>query len=254
MSRTLTDKYTKEQVSSAIDGSDSIRQVLTNLGMSVNNGSYQSIRSLANFYHLELPKYSPSDRKNIESLVFRNKIPNDEFFVQGVTRNGNSLKKRMVEDFHIPYVCSMDGCPSPEPMWDGKPLTLQLDHKDGDRFNNKLSNLRLLCPNCHSQTETYGNNKKSLAEPRYNYCSCGKRIGKKSETCLSCVPRKEIHKQNNRYPPVDELVAMIRESSFSHVSRTIGVSDNAIRKFLRNRGINPKEITPFPKHRKHELT
>lgn len=45
--------------------------------------------------------------------------------------------------------------------WNGKPLSLHLDHIDGNTYNHSLSNLRLLCPNCHSQTETYcGKNKK----------------------------------------------------------------------------------------------
>ena len=42
------------------------------------------------------------------------------------------------------------------PEWNGKPLTLQLDHIDGNSDNNLLSNLRLLCPNCHTQTHTFG--------------------------------------------------------------------------------------------------
>lgn len=40
--------------------------------------------------------------------------------------------------------------------WNGRPLTLQCDHIDGDASNNVINNVRLLCPNCHSQTETYG--------------------------------------------------------------------------------------------------
>lgn len=46
--------------------------------------------------------------------------------------------------------------------WRGKPINLDLDHIDGDTFNNTLDNLRFLCPNCHSQTKTYkGKNKNS---------------------------------------------------------------------------------------------
>lgn len=40
--------------------------------------------------------------------------------------------------------------------WNGKPITLQLDHKDGNSDNNSIENLRILCPNCHTQTDTYG--------------------------------------------------------------------------------------------------
>lgn len=40
--------------------------------------------------------------------------------------------------------------------WNGKPLTLQLDHINGDHSDNRLENLRILCPNCHSQTSTWG--------------------------------------------------------------------------------------------------
>ena len=64
----------------------------------------------------------------------------------------STVKKYLVEKFGNKCVeCGQEN------SWNNKPLMLQLDHIDGDSDNSLISNLRLLCPNCHTQTETYGN-------------------------------------------------------------------------------------------------
>lgn len=65
----------------------------------------------------------------------------------------NQLRRAMLE-VNVLYVCQ--NC-NMEPLWNNKPITLEIDHIDGLWQNNELSNLRFLCPNCHSQTETFGN-------------------------------------------------------------------------------------------------
>jgi len=72
------------------------------------------------------------------------------------------LKKKLIEEGYIEDVCV--GCGN-KGEWNGKPITLELDHIDGDRYNNELINLRVMCPNCHSQTPTFrGRGKKSNKE------------------------------------------------------------------------------------------
>jgi hypothetical protein len=83
------------------------------------------------------------------------KKPLSYYLVKGKTCNTTKLKKRLIEEGLLKDECSMLNCPSTS-TWLGKPLVLQLDHIDGDEANNLLENLRILCPNCHSQTPTYG--------------------------------------------------------------------------------------------------
>lgn len=73
-----------------------------------------------------------------------------EKYLKGLIKDRATLKKIITDDNgYACDVCKID-------KWLDKPLTLHLDHKDGNAGNNLPANLRMLCPNCHSQTETFG--------------------------------------------------------------------------------------------------
>lgn len=78
------------------------------------------------------------------------------FIARGERMDSQWLRIRLIKEGILENVCAL--C-SQLPEWNGKPLVLQLDHIDGDHFNNNLNNLRILCPNCHTQTETWGTRK-----------------------------------------------------------------------------------------------
>lgn len=91
--------------------------------------------------------------------------PNNKFELEDILEGKHpsyqsaKLRKRLIKEGYFPYkcfICQIDN-------WLEKPLTLELDHINGISTDHRLINLRLLCPNCHSQTETYsGLNKKLL--------------------------------------------------------------------------------------------
>lgn len=73
----------------------------------------------------------------------------------------NSLGKKMIAS-GVPYKCAFCGNTG---TWNDKPLILHVDHIDGDHSNNNMGNLRFLCPNCHTQTDTFGSrNKKKVTD------------------------------------------------------------------------------------------
>lgn len=102
--------------------------------------------------------------KKVEELLLRYKIDSSHFgkktvfdlndvLVESSTYNNQTLKKRLLKDRLLKYECVE--CKN-KGKWRGKTLVLQLDHINGKNDDNRLDNLRLLCPNCHSQTETFG--------------------------------------------------------------------------------------------------
>lgn len=118
-----------------------------------------------------------------------------------------------------------------------------MDHINGNNMDNRLHNLRLLCPNCHSQTSTFrGKNKGSatLTNPKpktketckiKNICKfCSKAIKSTSKTCKDCMPKQQT---KITWPSQETLVEALETTSFESLARNLGVSSNAIRKYLK---------------------
>lgn len=161
-------------------------------------------------------------------------IPLSKVLVRGRRYNGAGLKKRLVSLGIFAEKC---GKCEMGPEWQGEPITLHLDHINGVRDDNRLFNLRLLCPNCHSQTETWGAKRRKRARPKCG--GCGKTLSKAAHTsCIQCS-NKTKHALGKGatilWPPLPELVEMVRETNFCQVGLKLGVSDNAIRKHIRKR-------------------
>ena len=68
------------------------------------------------------------------------------------------MLKRALLEAGVPYECAMCGL---DGTWQGAPLTLEVDHIDGDFYNNLLENVRFLCPNCHRQTPNFAGRSKN---------------------------------------------------------------------------------------------
>lgn len=135
-----------------------------------------------------------------------------------------TIKARLIKDGILIKKCAECGIGS---EWNGKALTLQLDHIDGNSENNALENLRLLCPNCHTQTPTYGSKKL-------------KKVKVKTEINKIYKPRLVLRKVER--PSKEELISLIKSKPMTAIGVQYGVSDNAVRKWAMSYDIDFKKI------------
>jgi 5-methylcytosine-specific restriction endonuclease McrA len=77
---------------------------------------------------------------------------NEKVFIENGTLGRRHIKRRIIQQNLFPYKCKSCGLGE---IWNNKKIVLQLDHINGINNDNRLENLRFLCPNCHSQEDTY---------------------------------------------------------------------------------------------------
>ena len=104
-----------------------------------------------------------------------------------------------------------------------------LDHENGVNNDHRKENLRLLCPNCNSQTKTFAGRK---LKKKWFCKKCGGLRDKHSQSQL-CKRCSDIEQRKNSRPSKEQLKEEIQESSYRAVGRKYGVSDNSIRKWLK---------------------
>jgi len=146
--------YTYEQVILAVKNSTSISQVLNKLGLKEAGGNYSSIHRLMKKMGLDT-KHFTGQAWN-KGLRPGPKRPIEDYLSNKQTITSHKLRKRLISDKIFPNECSRCHLS----IWLGQPISLELEHKDGNHQNNNLDNLEILCPNCHSQTPTYRKRKK----------------------------------------------------------------------------------------------
>ncbi|MEV7901934.1 HNH endonuclease signature motif containing protein [Streptomyces anulatus] len=156
-------RWTKEALQTAVASSTTMCEVLRRLGVEVVGGQHTHISRRVKALGIDTSHFSAP----VRSRDVRRRRPEDLLADQSQSLErripGERLKRAMIA-LGAPERCSLCGTGR---MWRDRPLPLEVDHIDGNWRNNRPQNLQLLCPNCHSTTDTYrgrGKGRRASAE------------------------------------------------------------------------------------------
>jgi 5-methylcytosine-specific restriction endonuclease McrA len=226
-------KISTNELQLIFDNSRSISEVISTLGTDASNKWYRKL--LANRIssgEISTVKMKDNYSKFMKTRLTR--LDDSQVFVENSTYSRVHIKRRIVESGLIKYCCVECGIID---KYNGKPIVLDLDHINGIRDDNRLINLRFLCPNCHSQQST-SNGRNRIRT--IHTCECGKIIGKYSKKCKQCSNKLTLPVVNKLTVSTDELQDMVNVMPLTKIGALLGVSDNAIKK----RCIKLKVILP----------
>lgn len=143
-------KFTKELLEEAVSKSVSVQDVARIvLGKPVSGNQHQHLKKMISKNNIDTNHFL-GQRHNLGIPSNKRKTP-DQIFTIGQRQKSFLLRRALIES-GVKYKCSICDINS----WKGSRLNLEIDHIDGNSLDNRIRNLRFLCPNCHSQTSTFG--------------------------------------------------------------------------------------------------
>ena len=145
-------KYTKEILENVAKQCTSIRQMLQKFNLKETGGNYKGMQERCEKFGVDISHFTGQGWNKLGHPNFGNNLDlNKRFCIHSKKKSSCKTKEVLLNRGLKENKCEICGCTE----WLGKPITLQLHHINGNPCDDRLENLQILCPNCHSQTDTY---------------------------------------------------------------------------------------------------
>ena len=177
--------------------------VMLNKRTTVTN--YLLLKEILMKHNVDISHFSSEPEKKKRVFLTKEEI----FCKNSKLKYNHSLKEKLIKYNLKNEVCEICG----NSIWNNQNIPLEVHHINGDRTDNRVENLQLLCPNCHAQTD--------------NYCGKNKTHKKQNAKSLNTTPKKK------EIPSYEQIIEdFIEKGSFKQIGLKYGVSDNAVKKWF----------------------
>jgi len=223
-----------EELKQAVIESNSISDVYRKMNKSKSGDSYKIIKRIIEENDIDISHFNPYSRNHLN--IKNKKIPIKDYLVVGSKIGSNSLKYKLYDQNLKSRICEM--C-SQDENWNGEKISLILDHINGISNDNRLENLRILCPNCNATLETH-----YLKYKRYNEKLENLKNELKTKNNIQ-IERNEnknftISEKNSQLsqrkverPSYKNLLSEVKDIGYVKTGKIYNVSDNCIRKWIK---------------------
>jgi len=192
-----------------IKNSKTQKEVLEKMGLRAAGSNFKTLKKYIELYKIDTEHFI-KNYDYISNLSRKNKISLNNILTENSSYNRDHLKKRLYKEGLKERKCEICG---QDEYWNGKHMSLILDHINGINNDNRLENLRIVCPNCNATLDTH----------------CGKNKFNKIKKEKSNI---RLNRRKVERPSYEQLMNEIKQLGYSGTGRKYGVSDNAIRKWI----------------------
>lgn len=230
--------FSEDDLRAAVDESECWADACRFLGYGIKGDNYRTLQRWAARREISTAHFDP--RAGVRRSADTRRVPLEQVLVRHSTYMRGNLKRRLLVAGLKRPVCEMCG---QSEVWRGQRMSMILDHINGVSDDHRLENLRMLCPNCNATLATHcGRN-----TPRERACvACGEMFAPESNLHRYCsmkcwgkiaakkyegIPRPQTRKVER--PSYGRLIGDLSQMSMVKIGRKYGVSDNAVRKWLR---------------------
>ena len=238
----MKEYYQKDKLEQIVSESYSFAEALRKIGLRDVGSNFKTIKKYVEEYNIDTSHFRGQTwNKGMGNTDYAAYNKLEDILKENTNFKSDTLKYRLVKEGLKQWKCEKCGN---EGVWEGEELVLELHHINGNHYDNRLENLQILCPNCHSQTDNFRNkNSTKAVKPKKrvlyickcDYCGKEFRSNKKNKR-FCCREHYNEFLRNKQISVTKEMLEkeIINCTSISELANKLKTTRPTIRKYLQD--------------------